>query len=102
MDGFFGQTLLTVDDSKRVADAMIAAIERNFSVAAEKTPVQGSGLENRMIQALLAERVEFVEDAQALPDSCILKFPNIGRTSLDRLRAWKRSELGTSSDASTL
>ena len=60
-------------------------------VAAQKTPVQGSGLEHRMIQALLAEQIEFVEDAQALPDRCILQMTNIGRTSLARLKAWKRA-----------
>lgn len=62
------------------------------AATAQKTPVQGSGLERRMIQALLAEKIEFVEDALALPDACILTMPNIGRTSLARLKAWKREE----------
>jgi len=31
-----------------------------------------------------------VEDAQALPDACILRMTNIGRASLARLKAWKR------------
>jgi len=57
---------------------------------AQKTPVQGSGLEHRMIQALMAEQIEYVEDAQALPDACILRMTNIGRASLARLKAWKR------------
>jgi len=65
---------------------------RHAGVTPRKTPVQGSGLEHRLIQALLAEQIEFVEDAQALPDACILNWPNIGRTSLARLRAWERVE----------
>lgn len=65
-----------------------------IDTSVQKTPIHGSGLEIRMINSLKAEQIEFVEDAQALPDACILKMPNIGRTSLARLRAWRRAEKG--------
>jgi hypothetical protein len=52
------------------------------------TPVRGSSLGSLISNTLADIRVEFIEDAQMMSDSELLRLPNFGRTSLARLRAW--------------
>jgi hypothetical protein len=44
-----------------------------------------------MVNALMAENIEFVEDALALHNNFFLRLPGIGMTSVKRLRAWGNS-----------
>jgi DNA-directed RNA polymerase alpha subunit len=55
---------------------------------AKRTPVAGSGLDFRTMNCLLAEGIEYVEDAQQMLDRELLNISNFGRVSLARLRAW--------------
>lgn len=55
---------------------------------AKRTPVADSGLDFRTMNCLLAEGIEYVEDAQQMVDRELLNISNFGRVSLAKLRAW--------------
>ena len=79
--------LLKIEGFGKVSLAMLRSW-RHLAAPATKTPVVGSGLDARTIECLRAERIEFVEVAQAMPDSELMMIPKLGRRSLARLRAW--------------
>lgn len=54
-----------------------------------KTPLERSGLDQRTVRCLLAEYIEFVEDAQAMDDIELLRIPSLGRKSIAAIRGWK-------------
>ncbi len=54
-----------------------------------KTPIRQCGLFDRTVSALIEEGYYFLEDAQALTDDELLKIKDLGRKSLNDLRAIK-------------
>jgi DNA-directed RNA polymerase alpha subunit len=86
--------LVEFDSSKDLQDFLDWRLHRESQAAKSKTPIHGSGIEQRMVNALMSENIQFVEDALALSDSFFLRLPNIGRTSVKRLRAWGSSRGG--------
>jgi hypothetical protein len=55
----------------------------------QKTPVESSGLDTRLISVLrFWGEIKFVEDAQAMSDSELLRIPNIGKAFVKAIRAW--------------
>ena len=56
----------------------------------QKTTIAEAGFTQRTTNVLLEAGILYAEDAQELSNNALMKFPNLGRKSINEIRQWSK------------
>ena len=68
---------------------LIRSLAHHLKHREVKTPLKDTNLGIRAFNVLAGAGIEFIEDAQALGKTRLLKLPNVGNLTADEIMNWK-------------